>query len=439
MLDEVHALLTRPNLRIHMVGIGGVGMAGLARLLQQKGHQVTGSELTPSSLTDWLQGVGVAITFGHDPALVHPELDLVIRTTAAPLDHPECTQAAELAIPLVRRGEALPALLHDTTLIAVTGTHGKTSTTAMITHIFRMHDLPAGHFVGGESAQLGSVADLNEIMVVEADESDGTLVNYHPDILVITNIEFDHMEHFADEQEMLAVFTQAVQQSKTVVYCARDKQATALCKDLPHAIPYAGGEIDFEAAAHSSQFTYGGKKHRLGVPGFHNALNALGAFAVAERCEVMAPSLEQFAAVDRRYQLIAESATLTVISDYAHHPTEIRAVLEMAQALPRKRIMAIYQPHRYTRTKMLGDQFPAAFADVDLLILAPVYAASEAPMEGGTSADLAARIPGCLLANSLEHAWELAQENLTPNDALLILGAGDVVKIAAWAQDFVLR
>lgn len=435
MREQLAELFSAQGKQIHLVGIGGVGMAGLAFLLHAKGHTVTGSEQVSSSLTDWLAAEGIQVFFDHDPAHVHAGIDLVIRTTAVQLDNSECQRAVSLNIPVVRRGEAFPVLLQGHRVIAVTGTHGKTTTTAMIAHLLRMNGIPAGHFVGGESEQLGGVARLEEIMVIEADESDGTLVHYHPEILVVTNIEFDHMEHFADETEMLGVFRQAIEQSERVVYCADDRQASALCSGVVHAAPYGGVLDQYDGTARQCSFTFSGRTYQLGLPGKHNAQNALGAFAVGSMLGAKQLCLADFQSVDRRFEWVIDDEEHVVISDYAHHPTEIRAVLEVAQTLPGKRRVVVYQPHRYTRTRMLMNQFPPAFEGADILILAPVYAASETPIEGGTSADLARRIPGCLLAGCLDEAWALVREHLQSGDALFILGAGDVVQLVDRAKN----
>jgi UDP-N-acetylmuramate--alanine ligase len=451
MMSELMALFARQeSLRIHMIGIGGVGMAGLARLLHQQGHRVQGTEQTSSRLVAWLQDEGISVQLGHDPTLIDASVDLVIRTSAVPLDHPECERARQCAIPLYRRGEVFPLLLRTMTTVAVTGTHGKTTTTAMIVHLLRRCGMNPGYFVGGESAQLGAIADLGDgqHMIVEADESDGTLVHYRPTLAVVTNVEFDHMEHFADEAAMLACFSTFLATCKRVIYCRDDVMATTLCADMEHALGYGfseSAEVRIDAWTPErlgGRLSFEGRDYGLPFGGRHNALNAMAALTLARTFYPAADieSLNNFQSVDRRFQVVAQGDAVTVVSDYAHHPSEIRATLEIACGLGAPRIVAIYQPHRYSRTKLLGPSFPPAFAGLDHLILCPVYAASEQPIPGGTHQDLARLIrahgtPEITEVNNLDEAWDHAVKQLEGEGLLLILGAGDVVELVDRATE----
>jgi UDP-N-acetylmuramate--alanine ligase len=412
--DPTGELLSKPR-RIHMIGIGGIGMAGLALLLKERGHRVSGCDEQENRQTAWLRANGISVLSGHHPAHL-TDADWVIRTTAVPDDHPEVLNAA---VPVSRRGEVLPALLRDRFTIAVSGTHGKTTTTSMIAQI-----LGCGYCIGGEVDGFDGVAKDGEIMVVEADESDGTIVNYHPDIAVITNIEYDHMEHHASVEAFENCFKTFIANTRQkVVYCAEDPAASRLCAGNPKTIPY-GLQV--------SHF-----KFQVSLPGRHNQLNACAALEVSKHWKTEAEifqALEKIKPVRRRFERVFEGA-YTVISDYAHHPTEIRTLVQTAQeTLKPTRLLGVFQPHRYTRTKALLDDFPPAFQGLDKLWLLPVYAASEKPLAGGTSEDLfrkfpAAGKPEVKSFQTLEETWQDVQRELRAGDALLIIGAGDVNQI----------
>ncbi|MFA6173632.1 MAG: Mur ligase domain-containing protein [Kiritimatiellales bacterium] len=417
MRPQIDNLLSTSR-RIHMIGIGGIGMAGLALLLKERGHRVTGCDEQENRQTVWLREKGVTVLIGPDQSHLS-DIDWVIRTTAVPDDHPEVANAK---VPVSRRGEVLPALLRDRITIAVSGTHGKTTTTSMIAQI-----LGCGYCIGGEVPGFDGVAKDGEIMVVEADESDGTIVNYHPDIAVITNIEYDHMEHHASVEAFEACFkTFIANTKKKVVYCAEDPAAARLCAGSSKAVPYgvASGEW------------------RVALPGRHNRLNASAAIEVSRQWKTeteIFQALEKIRPVRRRFEKVFEGE-YTIISDYAHHPTEIRTLVQTAlETLKPKRLLGVFQPHRYTRTKALMADFPPAFQGVEKLWLLPVYAASEKPLAGGTTEDLfkkfpAARRPDVKIFHTLEKTWQDVQSELRAGDVLLIIGAGDIEQLAEWAR-----
>ncbi len=401
-----------------MIGIGGIGMAGLALLLKERGHRVTGCDEQENRQTVWLRGKWIPVLIGHDRS--HLEgVEWIIRTTAVPDDHPEVVHAS---VPVSRRGEVLPALLRDRFTIAVSGTHGKTTTTSMIAQI-----LGCGYCIGGEVPGFDGVAKDGEIMAVEADESDGTIVNYHPDIAVITNIEYDHMEHHASVEAFEACFKTFIANTKQkIVYCAEDPAAARLCADNPKAVPYgvASGEW------------------RVALLGRHNRLNAMAAIEVSKQWKAEAEifqALEKIKPVKRRFERVFEGE-YTIISDYAHHPTEIRTLIQTAlETLKPKRLLGVFQPHRYTRTKALMNDFPPAFQGLDKLWLLPVYAASEKPLAGGTTEDLMGRFSEgwqnrIKFFQTLEKTWQDIQCELRAGDVLLIIGAGDIERIGEWSK-----
>ena len=453
-LPLVRARLAEPASPVHLVGIGGVGMAGLARLLLHAGHRVTGSEKQPNRLTAWLAELGVVVHAGHSAGHVPAGVRLVIRTPAVADDNPELLCAREMAVPVVFRGEALPVVCEPRRLVGVSGTHGKTTTTSMIAGLFRHAGLAPGWCIGGEAPGLDAVADPggSAWLACECDESDGTLVHYRPEIGLVTNIEFDHMEHFSGEEEMFACFQTFAGRARSLVVCADDARALPLAGDHPRALSYglaAGADVRGvleaeDAGSIRARVTVAGREAGdlcLCVGGRHNLVNALGALAAGITAGLDPAALlsffPAFRSVDRRFQWVVRVGPVQVVSDYAHHPTEIRTVIDVAHRTGR-RLVAVFQPHRYTRTKLLGPQFPTAFDGLDHLVLAPVYAASEPELEGGRSEDLFAAIQArgglsCELAHDLPDAWLRLREKLRPGDLLLVIGAGDVDGLAAEA------
>lgn len=429
-VDLAEKLIQDPKRRrAHMLGIGGIGMAGLARLLQQRGLEVSGCDAQANPQTEWLASHGVAVTMGHDASHITSEVDWVIRTTAVPDTHPEVKAALAQGIPVLRRGEVLPAILRDRRTIAVSGTHGKTTTSALIAQVLRACGLDCGWCIGGEVPGLDGVASDGPLMVVEADESDGTAALYSPEIAVITNIEYDHMEHHASEESFIDVFRRFIAEAHSVIYCAEDRIASEVCRPLEKSCGY-----QLEAGLVIPGFS---------LPGRHNLLNAEAASTVAEKLGLDADqvlvALGKAESPLRRFEVITQVNGITVVSDYAHHPTEIRCLIESAQTFGYQRILALFQPHRYTRTLALGSDFPPAFEGLNELWLVPVYAASEAPIAGGTSEDLCARFSAewqrrLHYVSSLEQAWGEIKPQLRRGDLFLIIGAGDVIKVADWAK-----
>ncbi len=420
-VDQAEQLI-RHGGHVHLMGIGGIGMAGVAWLLKERGFAVTGCDLQQNRQTAWLSKNGVGISVGHDAAHVDDSVNWLVHSTAVRNAHPEVQRAIEKGIPVSRRGEVLPALMRDRTCIAVSGTHGKTTTTAMIAQV-----LGCGYCVGGEIAGIEGIARDGKTMVVEADESDGTVAGYSPDYAVITNIEYDHMEHHASEAAFIGCFEKLIHTTaRQVFYCADDPIARRLCAGSPKCVP----------------FQFPAKRFALPIPGKHNQWNAAATMAVSRLWKTepeILQALETIHPVRRRFETVCEGRGIQVVSDYAHHPTEIAALIQTAQELRQKRLLGIFQPHRYTRTLALGADFPPSFQGLEKLWLVPVYAASELPMEGGTTADLAARFSNewndrLHVFQSLEAAWEDVRQQLREGDLLLIIGAGDIEQLVEWAR-----
>jgi UDP-N-acetylmuramate--alanine ligase len=409
----VEQTLLSANRRIHMLGIGGIGMAGLAFLLNERGHTVSGSDAQENRQTDWLRGKGISIQNE-----VPSDAEWVIRSRAVPDSHPDVASAS---VPVSWRGDVLPELLKDRYTIAVSGTHGKTTTTAMIAQI-----LNCGYCIGGEVDGFDGVARDGDVMVVEADESDGTVANYCPDIAVITNIEYDHMEHHDSVEAFERCLIQFAKNAKEkVIYCAEDEASVRLFKNNPKASAYSHEPLN------------------VSLPGRHNQLNAMAALEVCRHLDcpdaVSFQGLENLKPVKRRFEMVFDGE-YKVISDYAHHPTEIRALIETArETLKPRRLLAVFQPHRYTRTKALMSDFPPAFQGLEKLWLVPVYAASEPPIVGGTTEDLMNEFSNAWknrinFFQSLEPAWQDIRRELSAGDVLLIIGAGDIERMGEWSK-----
>jgi UDP-N-acetylmuramate--alanine ligase len=416
-VDQARKMLRRTG-HVHMVGIGGIGMAGLARLLKDRGWAVSGCDLQDNRQTRWLSAGGVDILPGHDADHISQSVHWVVRSTAVPDEHPELRRARERGLPVSRRGEVLPALLHGRTSVAVSGTHGKTTTTAIIAQV-----LGCGFCIGGEIAGTEAVARDGPLMVVEADESDGTVAGYAPDYAVVTNIEFDHMEHHASVDAFTDCFRKLVEKTRRkVFFCGGDPVARALCAGQPGCEPY---ELPTEPYA-------------IPFPGVHNQWNAAAAMAVCRVWRTEAEVLEAFRSlrsVRRRFETVRDDGRIRVVSDYAHHPTEIAALVRTARQGHAGRVLGVFQPHRYTRTRALAREFPSAFEGVDLLWLLPVYPASEPPLEGGTTEDLLRCFPRqaegrIRMLPALDAATSAIDQELREGDLLLVIGAGDVERVA---------
>ncbi|MEI7899438.1 MAG: UDP-N-acetylmuramate--L-alanine ligase [bacterium] len=446
--------------RVHMLGVCGVGMAGVAYLLARRGWHVSGCDAhTPPALAEWLRAAGVAVVEGHDPAhlAAHPAPDRVIVTPAVSAAEPEWAAARARGLPVFRRGEVLASLVSQGRGVAVCGAHGKTTTACFTARLLQELGANPGWCIGGATRRLSGVAGGGggPLLVAEADESDGTLALYHPAVTVLTNIDLDHLEHFDGEAALCDCFRQAVAQTREgVAVCCENARAWQVAQSA--SVPVLGfgfsdgavlraTDVQVDAVSVSFETVYLGRAYgrvTLGVSGRHNVLNALGAAAAALLVgyapEAVFSALA--AACDelpgRRFEAVAEVPGIRLIADYAHHPTELQAAVEMARVQRPDRLIVVFQPHRYTRTLALGAAFPAAFAAADEVILLPVYAASETLLEGGDICDLYAHFRRVLpalsvrLARSRDEAWQYLRQVLRPGDLLLIAGAGDVIEVA---------
>ena len=454
---------------VHFLGIGGVGMAGVAFLLKARGRAVSGCDLYSTPRTRWLEENGIPVAIGHSPSHLQvatsktlPEMtvDELIVTPAVPPDNPELVAARAAEITVHSRGEVLASLVNDADGIAVCGTHGKTTTATFTTRLLQNLGAHPSWCIGGETgavpvAGMGTVPAQTETvpailgtgpLVVEADESDGTLALYRPRTLVLNAVDFDHLEHFSSKEDYFDCYRAVIRQtSDTIIVCADHPQALELvygaCPQRRACPQRHGGLfpkiVTFgfapEAQVNAADWP------DIPVLGRHNVANALAAIAVAlsrgfSREQIAAALPDAVSALpDRRFEQIADSDGVRVFTDYAHHPAELNCAIDMACALHPTRLRVLFQPHRYSRTKALCDEFPPAFTAADEVVLAPVYPAFEEPLLGGDIADLYAafrgQTPQVILARSLDEGWHHLFLTARPGDILMLLGAGDIINL----------
>jgi UDP-N-acetylmuramate--alanine ligase len=448
--------LPTPPARVHFVGVGGVGVSGLARMLAARGYEVRGSDLSESLTTAALRAEGIPVMIGHAAENVR-EASLVVVTAAAPADNPEIVAARTNGTPVAKRAAVLGLLANDSICLAVAGTHGKSTTSGMAAVALTHAGLEPSFAVGATVRELGANARLGTgpHFVVEADEYDFSFLWLRPDVAIVTTLESDHPDVFPDFPAYLAAFVEFTRRIKphgTLVVNGDDHGCAQLGELVaraggPHVISYGYQHGDWRLQARGSGaaevLSPSGKvlPLRLRVPGRHNLMNALAVLAAAEPLgiepAVLLPGLAAFSGVGRRFEILLESPELTVVDDYAHHPSEIRANLSAArERYPSKRIMAIFQPHTYSRTRAFAGEFAAALDDADAVILAEIYPSRETDTLGISSATIAEqmRVSPRIAAHPAEAA-RLAVESLLPGDVVLVMGAGDIYTAAAQLAD----
>jgi UDP-N-acetylmuramate--alanine ligase len=444
--------------KVHFIGIGGIGMSGIAEVLCNLGFQVTGSDLKKSKVTNRLEKLGITVYEGHNAENID-DAHVVVRSTAVRDDNPEVLMAKEKAIPVIPRAEMLAELM---TLkpysVAVAGSHGKTTTTSMVATVLAFAGLDPTTIVGGVVDTLGSNARLGDSdwMVTEADESDRSFLMLYPTIAIVTNIDREHMDSYTDMTDVLNCFRDFVNKVPfygAAVLCIDDPNVQAIIPNIKRRRVTYGLTAQADVSAHDVQFnenfgstfTVWHKTDVLGqlylpVPGLHNVYNALAAIAVALELDVpfekIVGGFKNFANANRRFQFKGAAHGITVVDDYGHHPTEIIATLSAAKnGSGGQRTVVLFQPHRYTRTKDLMDDFARAFNNADLLFLTDIYAASEDPIEDVTAEILADKIKQFGHKNvhyigSVDNAAEKVIEQLNEGDLCITLGAGSVSKVS---------
>ncbi len=435
-------------LHIHLIGVAGSGMSGLALLLLGMGHKVSGSDRVTTAETERMQKVGLQFSSPHTAEAVRGA-DLLVYSSAIRPENPAYAAAHAAGIRLLKRAECLAAILHTKKGIIVSGTHGKTTTSSMTAHILREAQLSPSHYVGAEIPILGANAkwsEEGEFMVAEGDESDGTLALYRPEHAIVLNIEAEHLDFYRDLDHIREVFAQMMSQTRgRIVYCKEDPVAAELCGPRENSVSYGWSDADYVAAdlrelRGSSAFTVVRRGEvlgdiELGIPGRHNVLNALGAIALADGCgadfALTARALSTFAGAKRRFETKYLSSRIRIIDDYGHHPSELAATLQTARSLKPGRVVVLFQPHRYSRTQALADDFGKALQAADRVFITSVYAASELPIPGisGETIVEAVRKHGDIKVTSvpdLSIAHHTVGNALEDGDLLITLGAGNV-------------
>jgi UDP-N-acetylmuramate--alanine ligase len=451
---------------IHFVGIGGIGMSGIAEVMHILGYKVQGSDVADGYVVEGLRERGIPVALGHSPDNLG-EAAVVVVSTAVKKDNPEVQAAYERRIPVVRRAEMLAELMRLKSTVAVAGTHGKTTTTSMIAALLDAGGIDPTVINGGIINAYGSNARLgsSEWMVVEADESDGSFLRLDGTIAVVTNIDPEHLEHYGSFDAVKDAYVEFVEnvpfygaallcvdhpEVQSIIPRLRDRRVVtygfAAQADVrgENAAPFPGG-IRFDVSLRDR----GGQVRtvtgiELPMPGRHNVLNALAAIGVAAELgipdAVIARGFERFHGVKRRFTKVGEVDGVTIIDDYGHHPVEIKAVLSAAREGAEGRVIAIVQPHRYTRLASLMDEFQGAFNDADFVLVAPVYSAGEAPLDGVSHETLVEGLKqrGHLGAQAVADPNEVCshlRDLVAPGDMVICLGAGDITKWAAGLAD----
>ena len=448
----------RKTQHIHLVGIGGAGMSGIAEVLLTLGYKVSGSDLQASDTTRRLEELGGRIFIGHLATHIG-EAQVVVISSAVLPQNPEVLAAKAKQIPVIPRAEMLAELMRLKFGVAIAGAHGKTTTTSMVANILAQGGLDPTMVIGGKVNALGSHARLGrgELLVAEADESDGSFLRLSPTIVAVTNLDREHLDHYGSMERIYDTFLEFINKVPfygLAVLCADDERLRALFpKIVKRYYTYGlsetdGVALDFRATdivakQGGSEFraffrTRNLGPFRLSVPGIHNVSNALAAIAIGVELDVpvdlIRKALAAFTGVERRFHLRGETNDIMVVDDYGHHPTEIKATLAAAkQGWPERRLLVLFQPHRYTRTRDLLEEFSHAFRQADHLFLTEIYAASEPPIPGVSGAKLAEAIrgaghPSVTFVEQKDRLVEMVFPQLKPGDLVLTLGAGDIWK-----------
>ncbi len=452
--DQETGFMQRKVKRIHFVGIGGIGMSGIAEVLLNLGYGISGSDAQVNDTTLRLERLGAQVAKGHAAENVG-NADVVVTSTAVKKDNPEVVEAQRRNIPVIPRAEMLAELLKMKFSVAVSGSHGKTTTTSMVSTILAEGGLDPTMVIGGKLASIGSNARLGDgdIIVAEADESDGSFLKLSPAIAVITNIDREHLDYYPGIEEIkdaFLKFANIVPFYGCTVMCSDNehvREITPLVKrriisyGIDQPADYRAGNIRFGETKTLYQLSYKGENlgdTELIVPGLFNVYNSMAATAVGRELGLDMATIRRgllaFGGVQRRLEVKGKAGGVTVVDDYGHHPTEILATLAAARQMWKGRLIVVFQPHRFTRTKALFDEFTRSFGDADILVLNDIYPASESPIPGINSAALWAAIkesghPSVEYIGQAQHTIDYLAKTAGPGDTVLTLGAGSVYKI----------
>ena len=450
-------MFRKRDTHIHFVGIGGIGMSGIAEVLVNLGYRVTGTDLVQSDTTRRLTGLGAHIHYGHSAQHLG-DADVVVTSSAVGRDNPEVAAALERHIPVIPRAEMLAELMRLKQGIAIAGSHGKTTTTSLIASVLHHAGIDPTVVIGGKVNSFDSNARLGfgDIIVAEADESDGSFLYLSPTIAVITNIDNEHMDHYGNVDELVSAFAgfaDRVPFYGMSVVCLDDPNVASMVPRLHKrtvtygfrapadyiatSVTHEGPSLRFRVHARGDDLG----EFTLAMPGVHNVLNALATIAVCEEEQVPREATRQalasFAGVQRRFTVRGQVGNVTVVDDYGHHPTEIRATLAGARAsFPDHRLVAVFQPHRFTRLRDNFDGFVQCLDEADVVVLTDVYPAGEAPIVGITSGSLAVALQGRRPGRVLDHIPEFDRlldalhQRVQPGDLVLTLGAGNITRIS---------
>ncbi|MFH2045745.1 MAG: UDP-N-acetylmuramate--L-alanine ligase [Pseudomonadota bacterium] len=455
----------RKKYHIHFVGIGGIGMSGIAELLLNLGYKVSGSDKALTDITDRLKRLGGTVYKGHDETNIEGA-DVVVISSAVSSINPEVVAATQLSVPVIPRAEMLAELMRLKYSIAVAGAHGKTSTTSIISSVLAKGGLDPTVVIGGKLKSIDSNALLGQgnYIVAEADESDGSFLKYSPAIAVVTNIDKEHLDFYKDIDAIKDVFLSFIDRIPfygLAVLCLDNEYIQEIIPKIKKRFTTYGmssqavfqaKNVSIEGLISKYNVYHHGKalgKISLSLPGIHNVYNSLASIAVGMELDIpfniIKDALENMQGVQRRFEIKGEAKGITVIDDYGHHPTEIRTTLQAAKdCWPERRVVVVFQPHRYTRTKALFDDFTRAFYQSDHLVILPIYPAGEKEIEGIDSKRLCEEIAAhghkeVSYMNDMESAVAYLMEILNEKDILLTLGAGDVWKSGMMVLDSLLK
>lgn len=443
-------------MRVHFVGIGGYGMSAIAHVLHGRGDLVTGSDVRPSSRTERLEALGIRVFYGHAAEHV-ARADRVVYSTDVPQDNVELAAARARGVPVLHRSELLAEILVSGRGICITGTHGKTTTTTMIAAVMIDGGLDPGVVVGGEVDWMGGNARIGggDFVIAEADESDGSFLRYRPEIAVLTNAEPEHLDHYqGDFANVIEAYRRFVSGATGLVLTchdaplldeiARSARVRALSYGIKRGADVRGMRLRSRPqGGHRFTVRIAGRelgRMELRLPGLHNVRNALAAIGVGAELgipfDVMAASLRRFRNAARRFEETGSGQGIRVVSDYAHHPTEIAAVIDAARELRPARLIAVFQPQRYARTKLLFNEFARAFQGADETLLLDIYSPpGEERIDGVDSSRLAEAMRNCGTsevhhARGLSDAGTWIRQRMRPGDLILVMGAGDIYRLA---------
>ena len=445
---------------VHLIGIGGAHMSAIARILLSWGHEISGSDLRGTPATDALVDLGADVHIGPHDASYIGDASLVVHTSAARPENPEIAAALARGIPLVKRADMVARLMQGLVGVCVAGCHGKSTTSGLVAYMLEQAGLDPTYLIGAEVNALGNNAKAGSgsFVVVEADEYDRAFLSYSPKVALVTNVEADHLDYYLTWEAIQAAFRQFASQvlpDGTLILCADNAEALDLCSyaqpgvhietysvDAPTQPAATPGAVnwtvtDVEVGARQTFVAhYRGERFgdfTISLPGRHNLQNALGAVAIGRACGLdagtIARGLEGYSGVRRRFELVGEVNDILLMDDYAHHPTEVRALAAAARArFPDRRIVALFQPHTFARTRYLLDGFRTCFEGFDRLYLLETYAAREAIADGMTAKDLAAEVttPPPTYTETFEEAAEVIARELRPGDVFFTVGAGDL-------------